>query len=101
MSLAAESAALAAPPPPARGWPRGRIAGHLLTGLWVLAGLGLLAFLVNSWDAELFRRYAPAYLSGLGTTLALVGSFGAAAHALYEAMGFTSFELLERWEKVL
>jgi GNAT superfamily N-acetyltransferase len=35
----------------------------------------------------------------LGATQALVGSYGAAAHALYEAMGFTTFELLERWEK--
>ena len=72
MSLTAGRSALAAPPPPARGWPRQRIAGHVLTGLWALAGLGLVAFLANSWDAELFRRYAPAYLSGLGTTLTLV-----------------------------
>jgi polar amino acid transport system permease protein len=72
MSLAAESSSLEAPPPPARGWPRQRIAGHVLTGLWLIAGLGLLAFLIDSWDAETFRRYAPSYLSGLGTTLALV-----------------------------
>jgi polar amino acid transport system permease protein len=72
MSLAAERSALAAPPPPARGWSRQRIAGHLLTALWALAGAGLLAFLISSWDAEIFRRYAPAYVAGLGRTLSLV-----------------------------
>lgn len=35
----------------------------------------------------------------LGATLATVSSYGAAAHALYEAMGFTEFELLEPWIK--
>jgi polar amino acid transport system permease protein len=71
MSLAAETSTLA-PPAPARGWPRKRVAGHVLVGLWLLAGIGLLAFLVNSWDGELFRQYAPAYLYGLGTTMTLV-----------------------------
>lgn len=72
MSLAAERSAVAAPPPPARGWSRQRIAGHVLTGLWVLAGLGLVAYLISSWNAETFWRYTPGYVSGLGTTLALV-----------------------------
>lgn len=72
MSLAAERSAVAAPAPPARGWSRQRIAGHVLTGLWVLAGLGLVAYLISSWNAETFWRYTPGYVSGLGTTLALV-----------------------------
>ena len=33
----------------------------------------------------------------LGATLATVSSYGAAAHALYESMGFTEFDLLEPW----
>src|SRR5690606_1095108 len=59
-------------PLPRRGWPAARIAGHVLTGMWLLAFVALLAFLISSWDPELIGRYGPAYLSGLGTTLALV-----------------------------
>jgi len=33
----------------------------------------------------------------LGTTLATVSSYGKAAHALYDSMGFTEFDLLEPW----
>jgi mycothiol synthase len=35
----------------------------------------------------------------LGATLATVSSYGLAAHALYESMGFTEFDLLEPWIK--
>jgi GNAT superfamily N-acetyltransferase len=35
----------------------------------------------------------------LGATLATVSSYGRAAHALYESMGFTEFDLLEPWIK--
>jgi mycothiol synthase len=35
----------------------------------------------------------------LGATLASVSSYGKAAHALYESMGFTEFDLLESWIK--
>lgn len=31
----------------------------------------------------------------LGATLAIVSSYGEGAHALYESMGFTEFDLLE------
>jgi polar amino acid transport system permease protein len=61
------------PPLPERTWTRQRIAGHLIMGLWVLLGIGLVWFLAASWDTELFRKYAPGYVSGLGITLALVG----------------------------
>ena len=33
----------------------------------------------------------------LGATLATVSSYGKAAHALYESMGFTEYDLLEPW----
>lgn len=33
----------------------------------------------------------------LGATLATVSSYGKGAHALYESMGFTEFDLLEPW----
>ena len=35
----------------------------------------------------------------LGSLLASVSSYGEAAHALYESMGFTGFDLLEPWIK--
>jgi mycothiol synthase len=35
----------------------------------------------------------------LGATLATVSSYSTSAHALYEAMGFTEFDLLEPWIK--
>jgi polar amino acid transport system permease protein len=60
------------PPPQARGWPRIRIVGYSLVGLWVLFGAGIVAYLVYAWNGEFFARYAPAYMQGLGTTLALV-----------------------------
>jgi len=59
------------PPPPARGWPRQRVIGYGLVGLWILAGLGLVAYLALSWNLEFIAKYAPAYLSGVGVTLTL------------------------------
>ena len=38
-------------------------------------------------------------LEYLGATLAYVGSFNEAAHALYESVGFTRYDLNERWIK--
>lgn len=70
---ATDAAAVDKPPPPARGWPRERIVGTALVGFWVVFGLGLLAYMAAAWNPELFARYAPYYLSGLGVTLSLVG----------------------------
>jgi polar amino acid transport system permease protein len=60
------------PPVIARGWPRERIAGHLLVALWIAIGIGLVAYLVLAWNPEFFAKYAPAYMSGLWVTLELV-----------------------------
>jgi polar amino acid transport system permease protein len=70
--MATESVSIAAPPPPARGWPRERIVGYALVGLWTVAGIALVTYLVSAWNTELVERWAPAYFSGLGVTLALV-----------------------------
>ncbi|CDX17904.1 Polar amino acid ABC transporter, inner membrane subunit [Mesorhizobium sp. ORS 3324] len=67
-----QAIAVERPPPQARGWPRARIVGYSLVCLWILFGLGILAYLVHAWNGEFFAKYAPAYLRGLGTTLALV-----------------------------
>lgn len=68
----AHAGAVERPPLPPRGWSGQRIAGHVLMGLWILGGLGLVAYLVSAYDPALFARYAPNYLSGLKITLQLV-----------------------------
>ncbi|QPC87998.1 ABC transporter permease subunit [Mesorhizobium sp. NBSH29] len=72
MSDLASSLAVTKPPEPAREWTGPRIAGHIILGLWFLIGLGLLAYMVRAWNPDLFTRYAPQYISGLGVTLTLV-----------------------------
>ncbi|MGD9915887.1 MAG: ABC transporter permease [Rhizobiaceae bacterium] len=49
-----------------------RIAGYVAMAFWVLAGIGMLAFLVTAWNPELFDRWAMPYLKGLGVTMLLV-----------------------------
>jgi len=74
MSLATTTlAARELPPPAIRRWNRQRVLGHALLALWGLLGLALIVYLVRAWNADLFARYAPAYLSGLLVTLELVG----------------------------
>ncbi len=72
MTVASVSSAVEAPPPPARGWPRERVVGHMLVGLWIVLGIGLVVYLTNAWNPALMEKYAPAYLSGLGVTVGLV-----------------------------
>lgn len=67
------AASVERPPLPPRIWTRERIAGYMLLALWAALGLGIALFLVDAWNPELFSRYAPGYLSGLGVTLTLVG----------------------------
>jgi polar amino acid transport system permease protein len=72
MNAASHATSDLAPPPPPRGWPRERIVGYALVGLWTLAGVGLLAYLVAVWNVEWFQKYIPTYISGLKVTLGLV-----------------------------
>ncbi|WP_269929597.1 ABC transporter permease [Aminobacter sp. HY435] len=60
------------PPAPPRGWPRARIFGSALVAFWILFGIGIVAYLFSAWNPELFAKYAPSYISGLGVTLSLV-----------------------------
>ncbi|WP_312797574.1 ABC transporter permease [Tianweitania sp.] len=60
------------PPTPSRRWTGTRIAGTILVALWALAIAGLALYLVQSWNPELFDRYAGRYWSGLIVTLQLV-----------------------------
>ncbi len=61
------------PPAPPRPWTGERIAGAVLLGVWIVCGIGLVAYLAAAWNPELFDRYLPYYLSGLGVTVTLVG----------------------------
>jgi polar amino acid transport system permease protein len=62
------------PPELARRWNRERVAGHGLVAVWAILGFGLIWFLVQSWSPEIVEKYGPRYLSGLITTLGLVGT---------------------------
>lgn len=72
LSTSAESARELPPPELVRRWTRARITGIALLVLWGLVGLGILLFLVTSWNPDLFWRYVPRYLSGLWITIQLV-----------------------------
>ena len=72
MSAAADASILETPPKTVRGWPRARIIGYVLVGLWALAGAGLVVYLAISWRPDLVQKYGPRYLDGLGVTLLLV-----------------------------
>ena len=54
-----------APPAPPRGWPRERVIGYLLVGLWILACIGMLAYLAAVWNPAWFEIYIPPFISGL------------------------------------
>ncbi|MEM5491974.1 ABC transporter permease [Hoeflea sp. AS16] len=62
-----------APPVEAFRWSRMRILGATLLGMWVLAGIALVAWLIDAWDIDKVTTYGPKFLSGLATTLTLVG----------------------------
>ena len=72
MSAVAQTAPSTGRPPIARGWPRRRshrlCAGRLVDRYRHRPR----RLLVLAWNPELFAKYAPAYLAGLGVTLALV-----------------------------
>lgn len=53
-------------------WTAARILGLVLLAFWILCGLGIVAFLVASWNPELVQRYGPNYISGLWVTIKLV-----------------------------
>ncbi len=60
------------PAPPKAGWTKARIAGHALMGLWIVAGVALVLFLITSYDAEFYDRYTPKFINGFIVTLQIV-----------------------------
>lgn len=63
------------PAPPVQGirWTGLRVLGATLLGLWIAAGIALVLWLVDAWDIDKVTTYGPKFLSGLATTLTLVG----------------------------
>lgn len=51
---------------------RQSVLGYALLSLWLLCGIGLVWFIIASWNIDLVKQYGPRYLSGLGVTLSLV-----------------------------
>jgi len=65
-------AAIERPPALPKPWTRARITGVALMSFWVLAGIGLIIYLTDKWNPELFARTFPAYMRGLWVTIQLV-----------------------------
>lgn len=61
------------PPALPRTWTGERIAGNLVLAFWLVAGVLMVWYLVETWAPEKVERYGPKYISGLLTTLSLVG----------------------------
>ena len=73
MSIAERMIAPQAPPAAeSAGWTGAKIAGHLLLGLWIAAGVALFLFLAGGFDTAKMREYGPGYLTGLWITVQLV-----------------------------
>jgi polar amino acid transport system permease protein len=70
----ARTPAVLRPPAPPRRWTRTRVIGHVLVAIWAALIIGLLVYLYSAWNIELINKYGPTYLSGLKTTIGLVGS---------------------------
>ena len=70
--VAAEAGHISAPAAPPRPWTKKRIAGHLLLGLWIAAGIALVAHLVLGYDPDFYARYAPRFVNGTIVTLQIV-----------------------------
>ena len=68
---ATNTATIDRPPPIPKPWDAPRIAGAVAIGVWIIAGIGLVAYLIGDWNPDLFYRWAPQYMRGLGVTLSL------------------------------
>ena len=91
---------LAPPPAAKRPLTPASIAGRVLLALWGMIFLGLLAYLVHAFEADMLAAYLPRMIEGLGVTLKLVViSFllgGVLSFGLV-AMRFSRFALLRRF----
>jgi polar amino acid transport system permease protein len=62
-----------APPVPRKPLSAARVAGILILAIWALLGVAMIWLIISGWDNAKFERYGPRYLSGLWTTISLVG----------------------------
>lgn len=64
----------APPPAAAKPYTLARLAGRIVLGIWLAAGIGMVLMVVEGWDPAKFATYGPRLLSGLGVTLGLVAA---------------------------
>ena len=73
MSETASSSASTSPPQRIKSkWNATRTTGHLFLGFWILAGLGLVWFMIISYDHEFNSKYALKFINGFFVTITLV-----------------------------
>jgi len=65
-------AAQPAPAPQKSRMSKARALGLILLAIWIACALGIVYFLISSWNPELVARYGPNYASGLWVTVKLV-----------------------------
>lgn len=53
-------------------WNAVRTTGHLFLGFWIVAGIGLVWFMISSYDHEFSTKYVPKFIDGFIVTIALV-----------------------------
>ena len=61
------------PSPRPKKWSKIRIAGTLLLGLWIVAGVGLIYYLITVYTQDFADRYAMKFLHGIWVTFQIVG----------------------------
>ncbi len=69
---AIDTSSRSAPQAPPRPWTKARIAGHVLMGLWIAAGVWLVVHLVLAYDPVFYARYTPKFIDGTIVTLEIV-----------------------------
>lgn len=73
--MSTDAAAQSAPTPETarpRPWTFTRIAGYALMGFWLLAAIGLVAYLANAYNAQFMSKYGGKFIDGIIVTIELV-----------------------------
>ncbi len=69
-----ETTSISTPPSqnPKPNWNATRTTGHLFLGFWIIAGIGLLWFMITSYNHEFNTKYVPKFFDGFIVTIMLV-----------------------------
>ncbi|MTH97546.1 ABC transporter permease [Roseibium sp. RKSG952] len=74
MTAANPATGMPAPPPSARKWTGGRITGHVLMALWIVAGAYLLYYLSINVASPFVQKYWGEYVDGFVVTVQIVAA---------------------------